>query len=250
MITGVPPTSLDRRQHVLLVAHKGGLGDADAVPAEDLERAQLVARDRDGVRRVQREDAHLLELAHHRTAEEGDRGANPGNHRVVMRHVPAVVGQAGLFFFHVNREKVRIQNLDLMASRNGRFAQPARRIEPRPSREDRYLHKSLSQLLPIERSNPFRPAHSPARPVRNDVSSSLAESCAAGHIRNNTAGQGSLFRDPNVHDRVSTVDERVDRLSDHQARMRRTHHHFAFLKRVGDLADGLSFPHMIPYGSG
>ncbi len=60
---------LDGRQHVLLVADKRGLRNADVMPAENLQRPQLVARIGDSGRRVRTEHIHLLELPNHGRTE-------------------------------------------------------------------------------------------------------------------------------------------------------------------------------------
>jgi hypothetical protein len=77
--------ALDRRQHVLLVAHEGRARDADVVAAENLQAAQLVAAVEDAVGGVRAVHVHLLELAHDRRAVVGDGGADARQHRVVGR---------------------------------------------------------------------------------------------------------------------------------------------------------------------
>src|SRR6185503_5657587 len=81
---GAAPDLLDARQDVRALARKGRRGDADSVPAQDLDRAQLVARYRDRLRRVETEDAHLLELANDGGSEKGDRGADARDDGVVV----------------------------------------------------------------------------------------------------------------------------------------------------------------------
>jgi len=61
---------------------EAGHGQADAAARQQLQRTQLVPRAGDGDRFVEREHALHLELAQHRTAIEGHRGADARDHRI------------------------------------------------------------------------------------------------------------------------------------------------------------------------
>ena len=116
MTTGAPPTRSIAGSHVGAVAHERGRRHADVVPGQDLGGAQLVARVGDAVRRVRRVDVHLLELAHHRGAEVGDRVADPRQDRVVRRQLLAPELQVGLVAGEVDGEAQRVQHLDVVAA--------------------------------------------------------------------------------------------------------------------------------------
>ncbi len=108
--------SLDPGHDLGGVSHEQGLRNADAVAAQHLQRAQLVARDTDRVRWVDTVDAHLLELPHDGGAEEGYRRADPRDHRIVVGQLLAFVIEAGVSLLHFDRKRERVQDLDVVAA--------------------------------------------------------------------------------------------------------------------------------------
>ncbi|MNO64593.1 hypothetical protein D3C76_553250 [compost metagenome] len=83
---------LDQVRHVVRRVGEAGDRQADTLARQQLQRAQLVPRAGDGHRFVEREHAHHLELAQHRAAVEGHRGADARDHRVeAFQRLAAVV---------------------------------------------------------------------------------------------------------------------------------------------------------------
>ena len=94
--SGAPPTTLIKPLNVLGRVGEAGHRQADALPGQQLQAAEFVARAGDGLRLVGREDAHHLELPDDRGAVKGFRGADAGNDGVEAVERRALIDDRGL----------------------------------------------------------------------------------------------------------------------------------------------------------
>ena len=116
--------AFDGGQHVFLVAHERRARNADVVPAEDLQAAQLVARVGDAVGGVGAEHVHLLELPNDGGAVVGDRGADARQHRVVVAQEFLPVVEVRRTPLQIDGELQGVEHLDLVVSLQRGFLEP------------------------------------------------------------------------------------------------------------------------------
>jgi hypothetical protein len=131
---------VDRREHVLAVADERRLRHADVVARQDLDRTQLVAGVRDAVRCDRGVHVHLLELAHHRGAEVGDRRTDARQHRVVVGQRPAAELQVRLRARQVDGEAQRVEHLAVVSAIERGQLQSLGAVRARGAGENGELH--------------------------------------------------------------------------------------------------------------
>ena len=104
--------------------------------------AQLVARHGDAGGACSREDAHLLELAHHGGAEEGDRGTDARDHRIVAGKRPAPVEEPRQLGLDEDREAQGVETRTVSPRRHGGLAQAAGAVGALGAGENGDVHAS------------------------------------------------------------------------------------------------------------
>ena len=131
---------LDQVGNVVRGVGEAGHRQADALARQQLQSAQLVARATDGHRLVERVDAHHLELAQHRAAIEGHRGADARNHRIEAFQRLAAKVDLRLVTGDVHVGAKGVDHLHLMAPLLTGLHQAAGGIQTRVARQHGDLH--------------------------------------------------------------------------------------------------------------
>ncbi len=119
---------------------EAGHRQADAAARQQLQGAQLVARAGDGHRLVEREHPLHLELAQHRAAIEGHRGADARDHRVEALQRLAAVVDLRLVTGNVHVRAQRIDHHHFMATLLAGFDQTTGGIQARIARQHGDFH--------------------------------------------------------------------------------------------------------------
>ncbi len=102
---------------------------ADIVPADQLQRTQLVPRTGDGLRFIQAVDPHHLQLSNHRHAKERDRRSDTRDHRVDRTNRFALVEQLRVALADADIELQRVQHAHAVAALPSRLRQHARAVQ-------------------------------------------------------------------------------------------------------------------------
>ena len=122
---GGTTNSLDCWQDIAPGMNKGRFRNTDIVTTEDLQAAQFVAGIGDSVRRISAENAHLFELADDCRSVVGDGRTDSGEDGIEWPDRLTPVAEIGAGLFEIDREFQSIENLDVMSTGDGCFAQSA-----------------------------------------------------------------------------------------------------------------------------
>ena len=122
---------------ILGAVREGGDRHCDLGARQHLVREQLVAAAPDGACAVEAIGAGVGELAQDRHAVIGDRGADPGDHRVIAGQRVAVIVNLGVDRADPHVAARRVDHFDDMAARLGGVDQADRGIVARLAREQR-----------------------------------------------------------------------------------------------------------------
>ncbi len=142
-----PVHPLDAGRDVFGLARVDRRRQADVVPAEQLQAAQLVARSGDGLRLVEAVDAHHLELPHHRQAEEGDRRPDARNDGIDRADRFALVEQFRVASAEADVELERVQHAHLVAALLRGLDQDARAVQRFLPRQDDETHAPIPSTV-------------------------------------------------------------------------------------------------------
>src|SRR5262249_30465674 len=119
----------DARRDMLGLTRVHRWWNANVMPAQDLQTAQLVARAGNGLRFVDAVNAYHLELTHHGQAEKSDGRPNARDDGVKRFDRFALIVQSRIAGANVDVELQRVENLDVVAPLACRLDQDPRTVE-------------------------------------------------------------------------------------------------------------------------